>query len=158
MANPIQKSKLEADVEIQASAEQFYHMLVSYKLKHVQHTCSDKVQGCDLQQGEWGQVGSIINWSYVHDGKSKVAKEVIEAVEPDKNLITVRVLEGDLMEEFKSFLMTIQVSSKSGGSGAVVHFTMEYEKLHDGISHPESVLQLLVDLSKGMDAHLPQAN
>ncbi|MBA0819795.1 hypothetical protein Gohar_021254 [Gossypium harknessii] len=31
------------------------------------------------------------------DGKAKKAKEVVEAVDPDKNLITFRVIEGELM-------------------------------------------------------------
>ncbi|MBA0634523.1 hypothetical protein Godav_022140, partial [Gossypium davidsonii] len=53
---------------------------------------------------------------------AKKAKEVVEAVDPDKNLVTFRVIEGDLMEEYKSFVITIQVSPKSEGSGSVVHW------------------------------------
>ncbi|MBA0754020.1 hypothetical protein Gogos_020072, partial [Gossypium gossypioides] len=70
---------------------------------------------------------------------AKKAKEVVEAVDPDKNLVTFRVIEGDLMEEYKSFVITIQVSPKSEGSGSVVHWTLEYEKLHGGIAHPETL-------------------
>ncbi|MBA0819574.1 hypothetical protein Gohar_021112, partial [Gossypium harknessii] len=102
--------------------------------------------GCDLHEGEWGKVGTIVHWSYVHgkqvvclDGKAKKAKEVVEAVDSDKNLVTFRVIEGDLMEEYKSFVITIQVSPKSEGSGSVVHWTLEYEKLHGGIAHPETL-------------------
>ncbi|GMI75179.1 MLP-like protein 28 [Hibiscus trionum] len=158
MAQAALKSKLEADVEIQASPQQFYHMLVSYKLRDVQHTCNDKIQGVDLQQGEWGKVGTIISWSYVHDGETKVATDVIEAIDPDKNLITFRVIEGDVLKEHKSFSLSLQASPKGRGSGSIVHVTLEYEKLHDGVADPESLLQLLVDLTKDIDAHLPQPN
>lgn len=82
----------------------------------------------------------------------------MEAVDPDKNLITFRVIEGDLKEEYKSFVITIQVSSKSEGNGSIVHWTLEYEKLHDGIVHPETLLQFVQDVSKDIDAHLTQAN
>ncbi|GMI75181.1 MLP-like protein 28 [Hibiscus trionum] len=158
MAQAALKSKLEADVEIQASPQQFHHTFVSYKLRDVQHTCSDKIQGVDLQQGEWGKVGSIINWTYVHEGETKVAKDVIEAMDPDKHLITFRMIEGDLLKEHKSISLSFQASPMSGGSGSIVHLTLEYERLHDGIAHPESLQQFLVDLTKDIDAHLPQPN
>ncbi|KAE8705453.1 MLP-like protein 34 [Hibiscus syriacus] len=106
--------------------------------------------------GEWGKVGTIVNWSYVHDGKAKQAKEVIAAVDPGKNLITFRVIEGDLMDEYKTFLLTIQVSPKSESSGSVMHWTLEYEKLHDGIDHPETLLEFVRDVSKDIEAQLTQ--
>ncbi|MBA0819575.1 hypothetical protein Gohar_021113, partial [Gossypium harknessii] len=118
MASSALTGKLEADVEIKASPEQFHEMF-AHKPHHVHHTCYDKIQGCDLHE----------------DGKAKKAKEVVEAVDSDKNLVTFRVIEGDLMEEYKSFVITIQVSPKSEGSGSVVHWTLEYEKLHGGIAH-----------------------
>ncbi|KAK8526195.1 hypothetical protein V6N13_017252 [Hibiscus sabdariffa] len=149
--------KLEADVEIKASPEQFHDMFAN-KPHHVHRACSDKVQGCDLQEGEWGKVGTIIIWSFVHDGKSKKAKEVIEAVDPGKKLITFREINGDLLKEYKSFVMTIQASPKIEGSGSVVRWTMEYEKLHQGIDHPKTLLQLAVDISKDIDAYLAKPN
>ncbi|KAL4278189.1 hypothetical protein GQ457_03G010460 [Hibiscus cannabinus] len=149
--------KMEADVEIKASPEQFHDMFAN-KPHHVHHTCYDKIQGCELHEGEWGKVGTVVYWSYVHDGKAKKAKEVVEAVDPDKNLITFRVIEGDLLEEYKSFVITIQASPKSGASGSVVHWTLEYEKLHEGIDHPETLLEFVKDISKDIDTHLTQQN
>ncbi|MBA0819796.1 hypothetical protein Gohar_021254 [Gossypium harknessii] len=80
MASSTLTGKLEADVDIKASPEQFHEMF-AHKPHHVHHTCYDKIQGCDLHE----------------DGKAKKAKEVVEAVDPDKNLITFRVIEGELM-------------------------------------------------------------
>ncbi|KAK8529195.1 hypothetical protein V6N13_102127 [Hibiscus sabdariffa] len=157
MASSGPTDKLEADVEIKASPEQFHDMFAN-KPHHVHHACNDKIQGCDLHEGEWGKVGTIIIWSYMHDGKLKKAKQVIEAVDPNKNLIIFRVIEGDLMEEYKSFLVSIQVSPKSEGSGSVVHWTLEYEKLHQGIDHPHTMLQFVKDVSNGIDAHLTKPN
>ncbi|KAL4324665.1 hypothetical protein GQ457_11G006350 [Hibiscus cannabinus] len=153
MASSALVSKLEVNVEIKASPDRFHDMITN-KPDHVHRASYDKVQGCDLHQGEWGKVGSIIIWDYVLDGKAGVAKEVIEAMDPDKNLIALRIIEGDLLEKYKSFVATIQASAKSDGSGSVVQWTLEYEKLHEGIEHPQSLLQLAVDLSKDIDAHL----
>ncbi|XVF85389.1 hypothetical protein PTKIN_Ptkin17bG0114000 [Pterospermum kingtungense] len=149
--------KIETDVEIKASPEQFHDMF-SNKPHHVHHTCYDKIQGCDLHEGDWGKVGAVVFWNYVHDGKAKVAKEIVEAIDLEKNAITFRVIEGDLMEEYKSFLIHIQASPNPKGEGSIVHWTLEYERLHDAIAHPETLLQFCVDVSKDIDSHLTKGN
>ncbi|GMI78576.1 MLP-like protein 43, major latex protein like 43 [Hibiscus trionum] len=158
MASSALTGKLEADVEIKATPQQFHDMFTN-KPHHVRHTCGDKVQGCELHEGEFGKVGSIITWRYVHDGKPRVSKQVVEAIDPDKNSATFREIEGDMMKEFKTIAATLQASPKSdGSSGCVVHWTLEYEKLHPGIDHPESLFQLVQDITKDIDAHLTGAN
>lgn len=56
--------KLEIDVDIRASAGKFHHMFAG-RPHHVSKATSG-VQGCDLHEGDWGKVGSIIFWNYVH--------------------------------------------------------------------------------------------
>lgn len=65
-----------------------------------------------------------------------MAKERIEAVEPEKNLITFRVIEGDLLKEYKSFVITIHATPKQGGPGSTVHWHVEYEKIDEKVAHP----------------------
>ncbi|EOY01017.1 MLP-like protein 28 [Theobroma cacao] len=149
--------KLEADVEIKASAEKFHDMFCN-RPHHVSKASSDKIQGCDLHDGDWGTVGSIVYWSYVHDGEAKKAKELVEAIDSENNSITFRVIEGDLMKEYKSFVIKIQATPKREGEGSIVHWTFEYEKLHEGIAHPETLLEFAVQVSKDMDTHLIQGN
>ncbi|KAL1189912.1 MLP-like protein 28 [Cardamine amara subsp. amara] len=144
---------LETEVEIKASAGKFHHMFAG-KPHHVSKASPGNIQGCDLHEGDWGKVGSIVFWNYVHDGEAKVAKERIEAVEPEKNLIKFRVIEGDLMKEYKSFVLTIQVTPKHGGPGSIVHWHLEYEKISDEVAHPETLLQFCVEVSKEIDEHL----
>lgn len=88
------------------------------------------------------------------DGKPMVANERIEAVEPKKNMIKFRVLEGDLMKEFKSFLFTIQVTPKQGGPGGVVNWRMEYERIDENVAPPETLLQVCIKTSKEIDEML----
>ncbi|CAE5963726.1 unnamed protein product [Arabidopsis arenosa] len=124
--------KLETDVEIKASAGKFHHMFAG-RPHHVSKATPGKIQGY---------------------GEAKVAKERIEAVEPEKNLITFRVIEGDLLKEYKSFVITIQVTPKRGGPGSVVHWHVEYEKIDDKVAHPETFLDFCVQVSKEIDEHL----
>ena len=57
--------KLETDVEIRASAEKF-HEIIHQRPHHMSNICSDKIQGVELHAGEWGKVGTILYWRYVH--------------------------------------------------------------------------------------------
>ncbi|XP_010415780.1 PREDICTED: MLP-like protein 31 [Camelina sativa] len=145
--------KLETDMEIKNSAHKFYHMFAE-RPHHVSTASPGHIQNCELHEGEWGKVGAILFWDYIHEGVEKVAKERIVASEPEKNLMTLSIIEGDLMKEFKSFVITFQVTPKEGGPGSIVHWHIEYEKISEEIAHPETILQFHVDMAKGVDEYL----
>ncbi|XP_038893272.1 MLP-like protein 43 [Benincasa hispida] len=143
--------KSEFNVQIKAPASKFHEMFHK-KPHHISNASGDKVHGCELHEGEWGKVGSIIYWNYSQDGKSKVSKQVIEGVDEEKNLITFRIIEGDLLEHYRTFKYTIQAIPK--GEGSVVYWTLEYEKRHENIEDSQSLLKLCFDVSKDIDTHL----
>ncbi|KAF7827617.1 MLP-like protein 28 [Senna tora] len=87
-------------------------------------------------------------------GKACVAKAVIEAIDPAKKLITFKVIEGDVLDHYKSFKATIQVSPKEKGS--VIHWTYEYEKLHGAIPNPHTLMEIVATMSREIDAHLTE--
>ncbi|XP_048318786.2 MLP-like protein 43 [Ziziphus jujuba] len=146
--------KLETDVEIKAPASKF-HEIFKHKPHHISNVSSDFIQGCELHEGEWGAVGSVVYWKYFHDGKPRVAKELVEAIDDENNSITFKILEGDLLEHFKSFKVTLQSIPK--GEGSVIHWTLEYEKLHDEIIDPHTLIQFVSDLSKDLQKSLVEA-
>ncbi|KAE8654760.1 MLP-like protein 34 [Hibiscus syriacus] len=152
MASSPLTGKLEFDVEIDATPEQFHHMW-AHRPHDVHHTNSEKVQSCDLHGGEFGKSGANLFWNYVHDGKAKTAKQVVH-YDHGKKSIVFTFTEGDLREEYKSFVVTIQSLPKKGGKGCVVHWILEYEMLHDGVGHPESMRQFYIELTGDIDAHL----
>ncbi|KAI9074488.1 hypothetical protein K1719_043550 [Acacia pycnantha] len=86
------------------------------------------------------------------EGKNCVAKEVIETLDADKNLITLRVVEGDVLKDYKSLNVTFHAIPKDKGS--LVHVTMEYEKLGGHIPNPHSLMELATELARDIDAHL----
>lgn len=57
--------KLETDIEIKASAKKF-HDIFKHKPHHISNVSADKIQGCDIHEGEWGTIGSVIYWNYFH--------------------------------------------------------------------------------------------
>ncbi|XP_068331769.1 MLP-like protein 31 [Pyrus communis] len=152
--------KVEADIEIKASTAKLHEMFThepqrqstSHKPHHISNASNRNIQRCDLHEGDWGTVGSVVYWNYFHDGKAKFAEELVEAIDAENNLITFKVIEGDLLEHYKSFKVTIQATPK--GEGCNVHWTMEYEKHHDDFEDPHTLLQFAFEVSKDIDAHL----
>ncbi|XP_023527742.1 MLP-like protein 31 [Cucurbita pepo subsp. pepo] len=147
--------KLEGEIEIKAPASKFYEIFCN-RPHHISNISGDKVQGCKLEEGEWGKVGSIIYWNYYHDGEAKVAKHLIEAVDEEKNMIRLKVLESDLLKHYKTFKGTFEATPK--GIGSVVHCVLEYEKLHGGIPDSNRILQFCVDLCKDLGDGLTEDN
>ena len=89
------------------------------------------------------------------DGKDHVAKDVVEAIDEENKTITYRVIEGDVLQEYKSFKLIIQNIPK--GEATWVRWTLEYEKLNKNIPHPIKLLELVIHLSEELDDHLVQA-
>ncbi|KFK41515.1 hypothetical protein AALP_AA2G139600 [Arabis alpina] len=144
---------LETTVELKSSPEKLHDMLVG-RPHDVSNASPSNVQGAELHEGEHGQVGAVISWNYVHDGEAKVVKARTESVDPENNHVTYKVLEGDLMNEYKSFVISFQVTPKEGEPGSIAHWHFEYEKINEEVAHPETLLQFAVEVSKEMDAHL----
>ncbi|ESQ28116.1 hypothetical protein EUTSA_v10019433mg [Eutrema salsugineum] len=144
---------LETTVELKSSTEKFHDMFVG-RPHHVPNASPSYVQGCELHEGEMGQVGAVIVWNYVHDGEAKVIKVRIEEAEPEKNQVTYKALEGELMKEYNSFVITFQVTPKEGEPGSIAHWHFEYEKISEEVAHPETLLQFAVEVSKEIDEHL----
>ncbi|CAI9096008.1 OLC1v1032068C1 [Oldenlandia corymbosa var. corymbosa] len=141
--------KLVSSVEIKSDGDVF-HEIFRDRPHHIS-TMSPIVKGVDLHDGDWGKVGSVVFWRYTHDGKEMVAKEIIEAIDEEKKSVTYKVIEGDLMELYKSFAITVHVDTV--GENNLVTWTFEYEKLHEGIPDPNSLLELGIQLTKEIETH-----
>ncbi|KAG2274356.1 hypothetical protein Bca52824_056911 [Brassica carinata] len=57
---------LETTVELKSSPGKFLDMFVGKQQFEVSSICPSYIQGCELREGEMGQVGSIVVWRYVH--------------------------------------------------------------------------------------------
>ncbi|CAA2994171.1 kirola-like [Olea europaea subsp. europaea] len=142
--------KLIAQIEFKHGGDVF-HELIKHKPHHISNTIPHLVQGCDLHEGEFGKVGSKICWTYTHDGKVRKAKVLIETIEEENKLIKFKTLEGDLMEEYKDFIVTMHVETK--GNIDMVTWTLEYEMLNEDVSHPVSFLAFFIDVTKGIETN-----
>ncbi|CAH9134211.1 unnamed protein product [Cuscuta epithymum] len=145
------KGKLIAAVEFKLGGDLF-HEHFRYKPHKISTASPEKLHGCDLLEGEFGHVGSVMYATYTTDGKKKKIKEVVTKIDEEKKLIEYKVLEGDLMEQYKAFTITIHVEKKNKIDLAT--WTLEYEMLNEeDVEHPISFLSFLLDLTKDVETH-----
>jgi len=62
-----------------------------------------------------------------------------------------KMLEGDLMELYKSFIIGIHVDTN--GEDNLVTWTLDYEKLNEGIPDPITLRDYFIDLTKDIETH-----
>ncbi|KAK4487405.1 hypothetical protein RD792_005963 [Penstemon davidsonii] len=79
------------------------------------------------------------------------AKELIQAIDDEKRMIMFKVLEGNVMEEYKEFLVIFHVESKGGID--LVTWIFKYETLNDDGEHPTSLLAYFIAITKDIENH-----
>lgn len=70
----------------------------------------------------------------------------------EKKIVKYRIIEGDLLDEYKTLAGTCQVIPKDE-ENCIVRWTIEYEKLHSGIPEPSSLLDSWLEAAKHIDDH-----
>ncbi|XP_015895511.3 MLP-like protein 34 [Ziziphus jujuba] len=152
--------KGEQQIEVKASAEKLYGMW-KQKPYEIAIAAPDQIQSCELREGQWGKVGSVLHWKYTHgDGKVRIAEERVEEIDDENYSITFAKIGGDVMEHLKSFNATLKFIPKE--AGCVVQWISEYESKHEIPVMPAGSAnsnkdEYVVDLIKSVDAYLSKA-
>ena len=81
-----------------------------------------------------------------------MAKEIVEDIDKENHKMSFKVIEGDVMEHYKSLKFIMQATPKENGS--VVNWVAEYEKQKDSIHDPRTLLQIIVEETKKIDEYL----
>ncbi|KAL3824235.1 hypothetical protein ACJIZ3_020264 [Penstemon smallii] len=145
------KGKLITQSEINCHGD-IFHELFRHKPHHVASVIPDTVQNCELHEGEFGSLGSVLSWNYTHEGKEMVLKTKIEGIDEEKKLVTFNVTEGDVMELYKKFIVTMHIDT-IGDDNHVVTWTFEYEKKYEEAPAPTSYIDLAISVTKGIQDH-----
>ncbi|KZV13991.1 kirola-like [Dorcoceras hygrometricum] len=142
--------KLSAQIEYKSSGDVFHEVFKSMP-HEVSKMSPELIQGCDLHEGELGTEGSVIVWKYTHDGKERVAKEIVESIDEEKRSIKFRVIEGDLLELYKTLTLTFHVDKH--GAIDLVTWILEYEKLHEDVDDPLTLLGFVIKVTNDIENH-----
>lgn len=142
--------KLICQTNIKTDGDVF-HEIFGKRPHHVQTMTPENIQGCDLYEGEFGKVGSIVIWKYSIDGKQMVAKERVEAIDEEEKQVTFKVLEGDVLKDFKIFVLSVHVDTS--GVDNFVTWSFDYEKVDESVKDPTSYLNLVLRMTKDIETH-----
>ncbi|GAV84996.1 Bet_v_1 domain-containing protein [Cephalotus follicularis] len=144
---------VQAEVEIKAPADKVLEFYSNPK--HFPKCSPATITSVDLHGGRWGTVGSITTWNYVLEGKTATGKGITEAIDYKNKTLTMNVIEGDIMKDYKSFKFHMQAIPK--GDNSLVRFTYEYEKLNDDVPDPKSLMEIETSIAKDVGAYLTRA-
>ncbi|WMV22950.1 hypothetical protein MTR67_016335 [Solanum verrucosum] len=144
------KGKLVSEINIKCDGDVF-HEILRHKPHHMSSICPDKIQNVNIHEGEWGTVGSVSSWNFTHDGKEKVVKEIVEEIDEEKKLIKKKIIEGDILEDYKSFYITTHVETK--GENNLVTWIIEYEKKNANVPDPHTYMEFALNMTKDIETH-----
>ncbi|CAJ1958849.1 unnamed protein product [Sphenostylis stenocarpa] len=150
-----QTQKMESKVNIKVSAEKLYDVFCN-KTHQIGNIFPEKVQSVEIYEGEWGNEGSIIAWKILFEGKAWVVKEVIESIDKKNHKITFKVIDGNLLEHYKSFKYILQVTPLE--KGGVANLALEYEKQNDQTSDPHIMLKFSTDVLEKVNDSLSEGH
>lgn len=77
---------------------------------------------------------------------------MVEKVDMEKKSITYKWVEGDLLDLYKHFAVTIDVETKQGGD--TVTWTTEYALDDPDTPHPHEMVKFHIELTSEIDAHV----
>ncbi|MED6212565.1 hypothetical protein PIB30_084661 [Stylosanthes scabra] len=150
-------SKLSIETPISSPAAKFFN-LMARQLHHVQNVC-ERIHGAKLNVGnDWHSIGgSVKHWTYIIDGKVVTCNETIDVIDEQKYLVIFNLFDGDISKIYKVFKLGFQVSDNNNTRGASVNWTVEYEKINDGVEAPYGYMEYLDKSTQEIDAYLLKA-
>ncbi|KAM0012277.1 putative Bet v I/Major latex protein [Helianthus debilis subsp. tardiflorus] len=85
------------------------------------------------------------------NGKDCVVKTLVKDINEAKKSVTFEVIEGDLLEQYKTFVLHIHVDKH--GVNNLVTWTVEYEKLNPNVPDPDSLMEFYKKVAKDIETH-----
>lgn len=78
-------------------------------------------------------------------------KSIIHDINKEKKPVTFKMLGGDLLELYKTFLIHVHVDTN--GSNNLVTWTVEYEKLNPDVPDPDTLMDFYRKVTKDIESH-----
>ncbi|KAJ1409578.1 START-like domain superfamily [Sesbania bispinosa] len=148
--------KLIAEFGIRNSATDFFNVWA--KQLHNLHNIAERMHDGKVHEGDWHDIGSVKIWTYTIDGKVETCKESIEAIDEENKLIIFNLFDGEISKNYKVLKPYLQVIDHKEQVGAVVKWTLEFEKLDEDVALPYHYLEFGTAMTKDIDAHLLKGN
>ncbi|MCD9643689.1 hypothetical protein HAX54_031344 [Datura stramonium] len=139
------KDKLIGSVEVKCGGH-IIHDLFHTNTHHVPNI-TNIIDHFEIHEGETVNIDSVIGWKYNEAGQKKFMKKVIEAIDPHKKSTRWKVIEGDILESYNSFILVLSCEYQW------TTWTFEYEKKTEDIPEPLALMGVILDMTKDIESH-----
>ncbi|XP_054810307.1 MLP-like protein 28 [Prosopis cineraria] len=145
---------LEADLDLNTSAAKFLEIF-STRIYELVTVSPDFIQSIEIVQGQLGTAGFVFLAHYsLLDGMAQVSKVVVESINLTDVSMTFKVIEGDLLDVYNSFVIYLKLTPNILSVGSVLHWTSEHEKPTADTVDPTSLMEVAIRVSKDIDAYV----
>ncbi|KAI3890623.1 hypothetical protein MKX03_002388 [Papaver bracteatum] len=143
--------KLFVESEVNCNADKYYqifkhHVDLPGAVPHL-YTSVKAVEGHGTTSG------CVKEWCYIIEGKELTCKEITTYTDETRT-IHHSVVEGDLMNDYKKFEVTLAVNPKATGHGSIVRWTVDYEKIKEDSPVPMPYLATFQQTIEDLNSHL----
>ncbi|KAI3949993.1 hypothetical protein MKW92_017105 [Papaver armeniacum] len=143
--------KLVTQLEVNCDADKYYKIW-----KHqedVPKAIPHLYTGVKVINGEATRSGCTKEWNFIIEGKEVTAVEETTHDDETRTLIH-RVIEGDLMNDYKKFHLICETKPKPDGHGSIVTVSLAYEKMSEDTPTPFDHLKFFHQNIVDMNSHL----
>ncbi|XP_009761732.1 kirola-like [Nicotiana sylvestris] len=141
------KGKLIVSMEVKCEGHSVYDIF-HINTHLIPNITPSKIKHFEIHEGEIGKVGLVASEIYKEDGREKFMKHIIEATDPQKKSGTWKVIEGDLLELYNSFIISISIEDQW------TTWTFVYEKKTEDTPEPLAFMGVVIDITKDVEGHL----
>ncbi|XP_071701277.1 MLP-like protein 423 [Rutidosis leptorrhynchoides] len=147
--------KLDVEVKVKSDAEKFWKSIMD-SANIFPKVCSDLYKSVEILEGNGMSVGSVRMVNFAEGSPVvKSAKEKIEELNEAKKKVAYSVIDGDMMQYYKSFKASLEVIPE--GEGGLVKWACEFEKASEEVPDPDVIRDFAAKNFKEIDEYLLKA-
>ncbi|KAL5216294.1 hypothetical protein ABZP36_007695 [Zizania latifolia] len=150
-------SKVELMVEVKSAADKLWTALRE-STELFPKIFPEQYKSIETVEGDGKSAGTVRLLKYT-EGVPMVtfAKEKVEVADDEKKVVSYSVVDGELVDFYKNFRVTLHVTPKGAGedgAGAVVSWAMDYDKASDQVPDPDVIKETAAKTFHDLDDYL----
>ncbi|KAA0056078.1 major latex protein 15-like [Cucumis melo var. makuwa] len=144
---------ISEEVKLKACGQKFYHFFLT-KMDVLNQMFPQNINSTyEFVEGNSFTHGTVIHWKYDFGGGLEESKVRLGVDEPNKS-ITMECLEGDVLKEFETFKVKVQVKDSDVVGVNSVVWCVEFVKANEDVAPPHNHLKCGIKVCKDLDAYL----
>ncbi|KAH0635741.1 hypothetical protein KY289_035656 [Solanum tuberosum] len=85
------------------------------------------------------------------DGEKKISKQVLETIDHENKVLTLKEFKGDVVDIYDNFKGTLHIETKDEIN--LVSWTLEYERPNENVPELIRLLNFIIGMIKAIDDH-----